>query len=53
MPKSSYDLAASAATLISGAGMGFLSPALTVVVQNRVPVGADHADGFRLSHFAA
>jgi EmrB/QacA subfamily drug resistance transporter len=27
-----------AASLISGAGMGFLSPALTVVVQNSVPV---------------
>jgi EmrB/QacA subfamily drug resistance transporter len=27
-----------AASLVSGAGMGFLSPALTVVVQNSVPV---------------
>jgi MFS family permease len=26
------------AALVSGAGMGFLSPALTVVVQNSVPV---------------
>jgi hypothetical protein len=28
------------AALVSGAGMGLLSPALTVVVQNSVPVAS-------------